>query len=358
MPPFGIATLSLGNARYHKLQPRLEAAAAAGYTHIDLFDECWAAYLSEHGLSTDDPWDPTEEKLAVARKLSDLVVSLGMEISCTQPLREIEGLTDPKEREAAVQKVTKRFPFMRAFRTDLVFLCANIRSGDSATSDLRTVANDLAEFGDLAREYAQRDGGPMLKIGYEGLAWARRNTWSSTWEVVRAANRENVGLVLDAFNILAVEFADPYNAHGHGRVYGTVQESMGVLRRSMAELVATVPGEKIFFYQVADAECVDPGVIRRPVDPRVPALLPWSRGYRLFPCERERRGYMPVGVVTAAVLATGYTGPVSLEVFNRSLNVEGESIPETHARRGIVGLKKLVEEAAQVEPFWKRTGKL
>lgn len=42
---FGIAILSLGNWREHRLEPRLEAAAKAGYKWIDLFDECWAAYL-------------------------------------------------------------------------------------------------------------------------------------------------------------------------------------------------------------------------------------------------------------------------------------------------------------------------
>ncbi|PWY91490.1 xylose isomerase-like protein [Aspergillus sclerotioniger CBS 115572] len=350
---FGIATLSLGNAIHHRLQPRLEAAAKAGYRWIDLFDECWAAYLEENGLSGDQLWEATTENLRIARKFGDLVKSLGMRIACTQPLRKIEGIKDPAERRASLDLVAKRFPFMRAFDTDLVFMCANIRTDNGVTSDLRTVARDLAELGDMARAYSDADGGPMLRIGYEGLSWATRNTWASTWEVVRMANRSNVGIIIDVFNMLAVEFADPYNPAGHGRIYPTLEESTDVLCASLASLVASVPGDRIFFFQVGDAELMDPNTFRPPTDPEVPALLPWSRGHRLYPFESQRGGYMPVHLVAAAVVATGYQGPMSLEVFNNSLNVPGQDVAAVHAERGITGLRKLAEAIRQVPAFWE-----
>ncbi|KAL2831974.1 xylose isomerase-like protein [Aspergillus pseudoustus] len=352
----GIATLSLGNWRHHRLQPRLEAAAEAGYKWIDLFDECWAAYLEEHGLLAHELWEPTPANLQVARKLGNLVKSLGMRIACTQPLRKIEGIKDPTERRETLDLVAKRFPFMRAFDTDLVFMCASIRTDSGVTTNLQTVARDLAELGDMAAAYAEADGGPMLKIGYEGLSWAtRNNTWSSSWEAVRFANRANVGLVVDAFNVLAVEFADPHNPAGHGRLFPTLQESIEVLTASLAALVATVPGDRIFFFQCGDAELVDPAVIR-PTESDTPALLPWSRGHRLFPFEQARGGYMPVELVAAAVLATGYKGPVSLEVFNHSLNQAGGNVPEEHAARGLASLEKLVTIAAKLPPFWRGGG--
>ncbi|KAE8407039.1 xylose isomerase-like protein [Aspergillus pseudonomiae] len=350
---FGIATLSLGNWRQHKLQPRLEEAAKAGYKWIDLFDECWAAYLEEHGLPGDQLWEPTEENLRVARKLGDRVKSLGMRIACTQPLRKIEGIKDPVERRASLDLVAKRFPFMRAFDTDLVFMCASIRTDDGVTSDLKTVARDLAELGDMAQAFAEADGGPMLRIGYEGLSWATRNTWASTWEAVRMANRPNVGLIIDAFNVLAVEYADPYNPAGHGRLYSTPEESVDVLCASMAGLVASVPGDRIFFFQVGDAERMDPKIFQPPTDPDVPALLPWSRGHRLFPYESQRGGYMPVDLVAAAVVATGYKGPMSLEVFNNSLNQLDAGVPSAHARRGFTGLRKLADAIPRVPAFWE-----
>lgn len=351
-----IATLSLGNWREHRLAPRLEAAAKAGFKWIDLFDECWAAYLAEHGLqqSGDDVWEATEENLHVAKKLGDLVKSLGMRIACTQPLRKIEGIRDPTERRATLDLVAKRFPFMRAFDTDLVFMCANIRTDRGVTSDLKAVARDLAELGDMAAAYSRADGGQMLKIGYEGLSWAaRNNTWSTSWEAVRFANRPNVGLVVDAFNVLAVEFADPYNPAGHGRIFPTLEESVEVLAASLSSLVATVPGDKIFFFQCGDAELIDPTTFLAPTDPEIPALLPWSRSHRLYPLEQSLGGYMPVELVAAAVLATGYQGPISLEVFNDSLNQPGEQVPPTHATRGITSLYNLTEVIKKLPPFWK-----
>ncbi|KAJ5824760.1 hypothetical protein N7447_007100 [Penicillium robsamsonii] len=351
--PLGIATLSLGNWREHRLEPRLKAAAKLGYQWIDLFDECWAAYLEEHGLPGEQLWEPTSENLEVARKLARLVKSLGMRIACTQPLRKIEGIKDPVERQATLDLVAKRFPFMRAFDTDLVFMCANIRTDEGVTSDLKTVARDLAELGDMAAAYAKADGGRMLKIGYEGLSWATRNTWSASWEAVRFANRPNVGLIVDAFNILAVEFADPYNAAGHGRIYPKLEESLDVLSGSLASLALTVPGDRIFFFQCGDAELMNPATFLPPTDRGTPALLPWSRSHRLYPLEQSRGGYLPVELVAAAVLATGYRGPISLEVFNASLNQPGQNVPMEHASRGINGLRLLCETAKSIPAFWQ-----
>ena len=193
----------------------------------------------------------------------------------------------------------------------------------------------------------------MLKIGYEGLSWATRNTWSSSWEVVRTVNRPNVGLIVDAFNVLAVEWADPYNPAGHGRIYSTIEESVERLCVSLASMVASVPGDKIFFVQIGDAELVDPMVLQPFLpDPETPKLLPWSRGHRLYPYERSKGGYMPAQLVAAAIIATGYKGPLSLEVFNNSLNVPGNDVPTHHAQRGITGLKKMVHAIPTFPAFW------
>jgi 4-hydroxyphenylpyruvate dioxygenase len=273
-----------------------------------------------------------------------------MTIACTQPLRKIEGKKDPEKRQASLDLVAKRFPFMRAFDTDLVFMCSSIEKEPDATSDYKTVAKDLAQLGQMAEDFSRADGGRMLKIGYEGLSWAQRNTWASSWEVVRAANRHNVGLIIDSFNLLAVEFADPYNLEGHGRIYPTLRESLDVLRMSLASLVATVPGDRIFFVQLGDAELVEPDFLKP--NPDDPPLLPWSRTHRLYPMEASRGGYMPVEMVAAAVLATGYNGPLSLEVFSHTLNLPDTFVPSSHAERGYRGLQRLVEAAKEVPRFW------
>ncbi|KAH6950353.1 xylose isomerase-like protein [Ilyonectria destructans] len=349
---FGTATVSLGAPAQHDLSKKLKAAARAGFKYIDLFDECWAFYLKSHGQNETKLWDATPINLSLARNLGEEVKSLGMQIVCTQPLRVIEGRRDPGERKKLLELVAKRFPFMRAFDTDLVFMCSSLDKEPSSTLDYKTVAKDLAEMGRMAEEFSVADGGRMLKIGYENLSWAQRNTWASTWEVVHAANRHNVGLIVDSFNLLAVEFADPYNPEGHGRIYSTLRESLDVLRMSLASLVATVPGERIFLVQLGDAERMSPATFHPPTDPNIPGLLPWSRNHRLCPLETERGGYMPVDLVVATILATGYQGPLSVEVFASSLHSADPQVPEQHAERAIKSLKKLCEAATRVDPFW------
>lgn len=170
---------------------------------------------------------------------------------------------------------------------------------------------------------------------------------------MRFANRPNVGLIVDSFNILAVEFADPYNPAGHGRSYSTLEESLEILTGSLASLASTVPGDRIFFFQCGDAELMNPTTFIPPTDPETPALLPWSRGHRLYPLEQSRGAYMPVELVAAAVLATGYQGPISLEVFNTSLNEPDQMVPEDHAYRGKNGLRILLETAKSMPAFWQ-----
>ncbi|UPL03064.1 hypothetical protein LCI18_013998 [Fusarium solani-melongenae] len=325
----GIATLSLGHCTKHKLRDRIRAAAEVGFEVIDLFDEDWAAYLAENGLDSTDPWEATESKLRVAKQLRELIESHGMRIACTQPLRDIEGNLDPRDRQAAIHRATARFPFMRAFDTDLVFM-------------------DLAELGDLAAEFSRKDGGKQIRIGYEPLSWARRNSWASAWEVVRAVDRVNVGIILDTFNILAVEFADPYSTVGEGSMlYASRDQALRVLGESMASMAATVRPEKLFFVQVADAERMAGRGFKLAEDQSVPRLLPWSRSHRLFPEEQERGGYLPVEMVVSAILKMGYTGPLSLEVFSHSLHIPGREVPLQLATRGITGLKSLLDRVVQ-----------
>lgn len=348
----GIATVSLGEAKLHSLESKLQAASDAGFKVIDLLDQCWAEYLAANGQDPEQLWESTEENLRLARQLGDLIKSLGMRIACTQPLRQIAGHTDERERRDALDVAAKRFPFMRAFDTDLVFMCASVHEDSSSTMDYKVVAKDLAELGRMAEEYSIQDGGKLLRIGYEGLSWAERNTWSASWEVVRAANRHNVGLIVDSFNLLGVEYADPYNPEGHGRIYATEEESMDVLRMSLASFVSTVPGDRIFFVQLGDAELMDPKVFHKPEEPNAPELLPWSRKHRLYPLEHDRGAYLPVDSVTAAILATGYTGPLSLEVFAASLHQPGNHVPSEHAKRGYESLQKLVAAIPKVEQYW------
>src|SRR3546814_19068029 len=94
------------------------------------------------------------------------------------------------------------------------------------------------------------------------------------WEIVRRAEHPSIGLILDSFHTLA--------------------------RRIDVESIRAIPGDRIFIVQLADAPLID-------MD-----LLYWSRHFRNIPGE----GDLPVADFMRAVAATGYAGPLSLEIFN------------------------------------------
>ena len=123
---------------------------------------------------------------------------------------------------------------------------------------------------------AERAARRGLRLGYEALAWGRHvNRWRQAWTIVQAADHPSLGLILDSFHSLCLD-------------------------DDLAGLAGTVPAEKLFFLQLADAP-------RLSLDP-----LSWSRHHRLFPGQGE----LPVAAFLREVLAAGYAGPLSLEIFN------------------------------------------
>lgn len=167
------------------------------------------------------------------------------------------------------------------------------------------------------------------------------NTWKQAWACVSRRPRSNLGLIVDGFNSLAREYADPYTPSGLQR---SASASSVFLKRHLAELRTTVPGNKIFLFQMADAGLPPAGSplsIPPPVESGIPRLQQWSRNCRLFPLETSRGAYLPVTQYARAVLATGYSGDLSLEVFNASLHHTDADVPRQHAVRGIESLRRL-----------------
>jgi 4-hydroxyphenylpyruvate dioxygenase len=121
-------------------------------------------------------------------------------------------------------------------------------------------------------EKAQAHG---VRLAYEALAWGRYvDDYRHAWRIVELADHPAVGVCLDSFHILS---------RGH--------DPAGIEQ---------IPGDRIFFLQLADAPALTMDV------------LSWSRHFRLFPGE----GAFDLRAFVGHVLAAGYTGPLSLEVFN------------------------------------------
>ena len=230
------------------------------------------------------------------REIGNLIRDHGLEITLFQPFRDFEGLTGDA-RKRAFDRAKYKFDTMVELGTDLILVCSSTHP--DALGGIDRAADDFRELGAIA---AERN----LRVGYEALAWGRHvNDHRDAWEIVRRADHPNIGLILDSFHTLA--------------------------RKIEPNTIRRIPSDKIFFVQLADAPLID-------MD-----LLYWSRHFRNMPGE----GDLAVTDFMRAVAATGYDGPISLEIFNDQFR---GGRPEGLARDGYRSLVALMDDVRKAEP--------
>lgn len=269
-----IATVSISG----DLPEKLDAIAAAGFFGVEIFENDFL--VSDRS--------PAE----VGRMVRDA----GLEITLFQPFRDFEGMPEP-HRTRAFDRAERKFDVMGELGAELMLICSNV--SQVALGGIDRAAADLAELG-------ERAAGRGLRVGYEALAWGRYvNDHRDAWEIVRRANHPDIGIILDSFHTLA--------------------------RKINVDSIASIPKEKIFLVQLADAPLFDM------------ELLYWSRHYRNMPGE----GDLPVADFMKAVAATGYDGVLSLEIFNDQFR--GGS-PESIARDGQRSLIALMDAVRREVP--------
>ena len=273
-----IATVCLSGS----LEDKLYACADAGFDGVEIF---------EPDLVVNDR-SPEE-----IRALAD---RLGLSLDLYQPFRDFEGVT-PGLLEENLRRARARFETMRRLGIDTVLVCSNVAT---ATIDSDQVAAEqLRRLGDLAASYG-------VRVAYEALAWGRFvDDYRRSWRIAELADHEAVGVCLDSFHILS---------RGH--------DPAGI---------EEIPGEKIFFVQLADAPDLTMDV------------LSWSRHHRLFPGE----GVWDLGRFVTHLTAAGYTGPLSLEVFNDVFRQTDTVRTAEHALRSLVWLEdraaRLLDDAGR-----------
>jgi 4-hydroxyphenylpyruvate dioxygenase len=213
----------------------------------------------------------------------------GLRIVLFQPFRDFEaGPRDKLQRN--LDRAERKFDLMGELETDLMLVCSSI--APDAVDDDKLAAEDLHALG----ERAARRG---LRIGYEALGWGRHvSTFGHALKIVEQADHPAVGLVLDSFHTLCI-----------GDDIGPI---------------ADVPSERLFFVQIADAPLIK-------LDP-----LSWSRHFRLFPGQ----GGMPVTDFVRKVIACGYAGPISLEIFNDEFRAAPPRPIAVDAMRSLVLLEE------------------
>ena len=176
-------------------------------------------------------------------------------------------------------------------------------SAEKITSSEDELAADLAHVADILAQHG-------LRVAYEDLCWATRaSRWKQGWTLVSKANRPNLGICLDVFHIAALEWADPASASGVREESGREEN----FERSLQELSMIVDPAKVFFVQFGDAY--------KPLKPFADSMQDglnprgqWAQAMRPLPIVGKT--FLPVIKTLKALLATGYEGPISLEIFD------------------------------------------
>ncbi|MFK4805213.1 bifunctional sugar phosphate isomerase/epimerase/4-hydroxyphenylpyruvate dioxygenase family protein [Microbacterium sp. ZW CA_36] len=257
-----IATVCLSGT----LDEKLVAASAAGFDGVEIFEPDLIA----------SPRSP--------EAIRDRAAELGLTLDLYQPFRDFEGV-GPELLEQNLRRAAAKFALMNRLGIKAMLLCSNVATARSGDEQL--AAAQLRQLGDVADRFG-------VRVAYEALAWGRFvDGYEAAARIVRLADHPRIGLCLDSFHILSL---------GHN-----------------PEAIETIPAEKIFFVQMADAPLLSLDV------------LSWSRHHRLFPGE----GGFDLGTFMAHLVRTGYDGPVSLEIFNDTFRQADPLATAIDARRSL-----------------------
>ncbi|NGO48490.1 bifunctional sugar phosphate isomerase/epimerase/4-hydroxyphenylpyruvate dioxygenase family protein [Streptomyces ureilyticus] len=272
-----IATVSLSGS----LTEKLTAASRAGFDGVEIFENDLLA----------SPLAPEE--------IRERCADLGLSIDLYQPMRDIEAV--PSDEFARnLRRAERKFQLMRRLGADTVLVCSSV--SPLAVDDDVLAARQLRQLAELAQEFG-------IRVAYEALAWGRHvSTYDHAWRIVERADHPALGTCLDSFHILA--------------------------RGSDPKGIADLPGEKIFFLQLADAPLLAMDVLQ------------WSRHHRCFPGQ----GGFDVAGLLLHVLRTGYDGPLSLEVFNDVFRQAEAGPTAVDARRSLLVLQETVGVASLPAP--------
>lgn len=232
-----------------------------------------------------------------ARELGRIAADLGLSIDLYQPFRDFEAMPEAQFRRS-LERAERKFDLMQAMGAQLMLCCSN-------TSPL--VRDEPALAAEQLHALAERAAQRGLRVGYEALAWGRvTSRYGQAWEIVRQADHPNLGLILDSFHTLSLK-DDPAG-------------------------IAAIAGEKIFFVQMADAPLMAMDVLQ------------WARHHRSFPGQ----GDFDVVNFFAQALRAGYTGPLSLEIFNDVFRETPNRRTAVDAMRSLLWLESQVREALHV----------
>lgn len=250
---FSMDTITLAGS----LESKLDANVAAGFSQITL----WAKDLVGH---------PDGYEAA----LNEVRLS-GLRVNAIQVMRDYEGLSGPLHRYK-IETVKTMLKLCEAVGAERLLICSSTSA--HASGDIDHIAADLCKVAMLATPLG-------IRVGFEALSWGRHvNDFALSWEIVQRADRDNLGVCIDSFHVLA-------NCSLNGTDF---------------DALATIPGERIAFVQLSDFLWT---AVRTPEE-----RIETARHLRVFPGEGVHSAEL--SRMIRMIDRAGYRGDWSFEVFN------------------------------------------
>jgi len=272
---FGMDTITLAGP----LEAKLRAIRGAGFTQVMLN----AGDIVGH---------PDGEDAAVRA-----VRESGLRVTGFQVLRDFEGLSG--HLHAYKVDVAKAMLVMcRALGSTVLLACSSTSA--HATGEPEPLIRDLRKLALLAVPFG-------IRIAYEALSWGRHvNLPVQAWDIVRTADRANLGVCIDSYHVLA--------------------------HRAAGGVGVDVDPRKVFLVQLSDFLWQE---TRSPED-----RMETARHYRVFPGEGVHSA--EVGTLVRALDDQGYRGDYSFEVFNDDYKQLPLPMVAARARRSVKWITGLV----------------
>ncbi|KAI0552347.1 xylose isomerase-like protein [Xylaria curta] len=343
-----IMSLSLGKPGLHDFEYKMEQAASAGFMGVELFfEDLQFTARKIAGISSDAQPMPNQ-LLAAADQCRECCKRLGITILTLQPFLFYDGLLDREEQKRRLaEDAPVWLSLCNRLGVTMIQVSANFLPADKLIENFDehrdTVVADMGSLADLGAAE-----NPPVRFAYESLCFSTKlNTWQAAWDVVKRANRPNLGIVLDTFNLAGRVWADPASRDPSRQT----PDAESALTQSLEELVAEIDLSKLYYLQIADGEKMAAPLVEGHEFhvPGNPPRMNWSRNARCFMYEEERGGYLPVEKVVRAVIhGLKFKGWISLEVFSRTVAQLGDHVPSEHARRGIESYKKMLNRLDMV----------
>jgi 4-hydroxyphenylpyruvate dioxygenase len=227
------------------------------------------------------------------------VEDLGLSMELYQPFRNFEAVP-PDQLARNLRRARRKLELTCLLGAPMLLVCSSV--SELAVDDDGLASEQLHQLATLAAEHG-------VRVAYEALSWGRHvHDYEHAWRIVEAAGHPALGVCLDSFHILS--------------------------RGTNLDAIGSIPADKLFFLQLSDAPFLAMDVLQ------------WSRHHRCFPGQ----GSFDLPGFLHRVVAAGYRGPLSLEIFNDVFRQADRGHTAMDAMRSLIGLQEALGRRLDAPP--------